>query len=65
MKAHELFLWDFYFMKSSELYDLIIIGAGPAGTAAGVYAARKKLKTLLLTEDVYAVNPSPASGGGS
>lgn len=33
------------------MYDLIIIGAGPAGTAAGVYAARKKLKTLLITED--------------
>ncbi len=32
------------------LYDLIIIGAGPAGAGAGVYAARKKLKTLLITE---------------
>ena len=31
-------------------YDLIIIGGGPAGVAAGVYAARKKLKTLLITE---------------
>lgn len=29
-------------------YDLIIIGGGPAGTAAAVYAARKQLKTLLL-----------------
>jgi len=33
------------------MYDLIIIGGGPAGTAAGVYAARKKLKTLFLTFD--------------
>lgn len=33
------------------MYDLIIIGGGPAGTAAGVYAARKQLKTLLLTAD--------------
>lgn len=33
------------------MYDLIILGAGPAGTAAGVYAARKKLKTLLITEE--------------
>jgi len=31
-------------------YDLIIIGGGPAGVAAGVYAARKKIKTLLITE---------------
>lgn len=33
------------------MYDLIIIGGGPAGVAAGVYAARKKLKTLFLTKD--------------
>ncbi|MDP2946074.1 MAG: FAD-dependent oxidoreductase [bacterium] len=32
------------------IYDLIIIGAGPAGAAASVYAGRKKIKTLLLTE---------------
>ncbi|MDQ3014578.1 MAG: FAD-dependent oxidoreductase [bacterium] len=32
-------------------YDLAIIGAGPAGTAAGVYAARKRLKTVLITKD--------------
>ncbi len=32
------------------MYDLIIIGGGPAGTAAAVYAARKQLKTLLITE---------------
>ena len=32
-------------------YDLIIVGGGPAGVSAGVYAARKKLKTLLLTPD--------------
>lgn len=29
-------------------YDLIIIGGGPAGTSAAIYAARKKLKTLLV-----------------
>lgn len=29
-------------------YDLIIIGSGPAGLAAGLYAARGKLKTLIL-----------------
>ena len=32
------------------LYDVIIIGGGPAGAAAAVYTARKKLKTLLITE---------------
>jgi NADH-dependent peroxiredoxin subunit F len=32
------------------MYDLIIIGGGPGGVAAGVYAARKKIKTLLITD---------------
>lgn len=32
------------------MYDLIIVGGGPAGVAAGVYAARKLLKTLLITD---------------
>ncbi len=32
------------------MYDLIIVGGGPGGVAAGVYAARKKIKTLLITE---------------
>ena len=31
-------------------YDLIIIGGGPAGVTAGIYAARQKLKTLLITK---------------
>ena len=31
------------------MYDLTIIGGGPAGVAAGVYAARKRLKTLFVT----------------
>jgi alkyl hydroperoxide reductase subunit F len=31
-------------------YDLAIIGGGPAGAAAGVYASRKQLKTVLITE---------------
>jgi len=32
------------------MYDLAIIGGGPAGVAAGVYAARKRLKTIFITE---------------
>ena len=32
------------------MHDLIIIGGGPAGAAAAVYAARKLLKTVLVTE---------------
>jgi alkyl hydroperoxide reductase subunit AhpF len=33
-------------------YDLLIIGAGPAGMTAAVYAARKKLDTLVISKDV-------------
>jgi len=33
------------------LYDLIIIGGGPGGAAAAIYAARKQLRTLLVTSD--------------
>ncbi len=33
-----------------DLYDTIIIGGGPAGVAAAVYAGRKKLKALMVTE---------------
>ena len=32
----------------SEMYDLIIVGAGPAGLAAGVYGSSEGLKTLLI-----------------
>ena len=32
-------------------YDLIIIGGGPAGSSAAVYAARKRLKTLMVVEE--------------
>jgi len=32
------------------MYELVIIGGGPAAVAAGVYAARKQIKTLLITE---------------
>jgi len=36
----------------SSLYDVIIIGAGPAGLCAAVYAARKLLKTLIISKDI-------------
>jgi thioredoxin reductase len=34
------------------IYDLAIIGGGPAGVAAGIYAARKRLKTIFITESI-------------
>lgn len=33
------------------MYDLIILGGGPAGIAGGVYASRKKLNTLFVTAE--------------
>lgn len=35
----------------AQIYDLAIIGGGPAGVAAGVYAARKQLKTAFITDE--------------
>ncbi len=32
-----------------NLYDVIIIGSGPAGFTAGIYTSRAKLKTLIIT----------------
>ena len=34
------------------LYDLIIIGGGPAGITAGIYAGRQKLNALLITKNL-------------
>ena len=44
-------------LKSNEIigfymYELIIVGGGPAGMAAAVYAARKLLNTVLVTSDI-------------
>ncbi|NLW56016.1 MAG: FAD-dependent oxidoreductase [Firmicutes bacterium] len=37
---------------TGELYDLIIIGAGPAGMTAAVYCLRKGLRTMVLSKDI-------------
>ena len=34
------------------MYELMIIGGGPAGLCASIYAARKQLKTLLISGDI-------------
>lgn len=33
------------------MYDLVIVGGGPAGTSVAVYAARKRLKSVIITEE--------------
>ena len=39
-------------MTDDQQYDVVIIGGGPAGLAAGVYAARGRRKTVLLEKGV-------------
>ncbi len=43
------------------MYDVAIIGGGPAGVAAGVYASRKQLKTVFIT-DSYGGQSTVSSG---
>lgn len=38
-------------MDQEHIYDLIIIGSGPAGLSAGIYAGRATLDTLILEAD--------------
>lgn len=38
--------------EKAPTYDLIIIGAGPAGLAAAIYASRRKLKTLVIAKNI-------------
>ena len=35
------------------MYDIIIIGAGPAGMTAGLYAAQARKKVLILEKEIY------------
>lgn len=40
-------------MSNNELYDVIIIGGGPAGLTAGMYAMRAALKTVLIERGIF------------
>ena len=40
-------------MENEIIYDLIIVGGGPAGLTSAIYAGRAKLKTLLLEKYVF------------
>ena len=44
--------WGAGSAPAREAYDLVIVGAGPAGLAASVYAASDGLSTLVVDEDV-------------
>jgi thioredoxin reductase (NADPH) len=37
----------------SKEYDIIIIGGGPAGLSAGIYASRARLRTLLIEKGMF------------
>jgi NADH-dependent peroxiredoxin subunit F len=38
--------------KEESMYDLIVIGGGPAGLTAAIYAIRKRLNILLISKDL-------------
>ncbi len=37
---------------SNKVYDVIVVGAGPAGMSAAIYAVRKNLSTLIIAGDI-------------
>ena len=37
---------------AGEIYDAVIVGAGPAGLTAAVYCARKRMKTAIIAENI-------------
>jgi alkyl hydroperoxide reductase subunit F len=49
-------IYDLYnsscWIPEFNMYEIIIVGGGPAGMSAAVYAARKRLNTLLVTSDI-------------
>lgn len=45
-------LCNYFFGQKTTMYETIIIGGGPAAVAAGVYAARKKIRTALFAHQV-------------
>jgi alkyl hydroperoxide reductase subunit F len=38
--------------QSGDVYDIVIVGGGPAGMTSAVYSARKQIKTLLISKDI-------------
>ena len=47
-------------MSDQEIYDVLIIGGGPAGLSAAIYTARARLKTVVIDK-----NPSAGALGMS
>lgn len=44
----------------AEVYDLAILGAGPAGLAAAVYGASEGLRTVVIEQLAIGARPAPA-----
>ena len=44
-----------------RIYDMIIIGGGPAGLSAGIYGGRAKLDVLVIEKESKAIANLPKS----
>ena len=43
-------------MSEADLYDVVIVGGGPGGLSAGIYAMRAALKTILIEKGAVGGN---------
>ena len=44
--------------KDKYMYDVVILGGGPAGMSAGVYCARNNLSTAILDKSIFGGQPT-------
>ena len=45
-------------MNDGKNFDIIILGGGPAGLSAAVYAARSSAKTAIIDKSMFGGQPS-------
>src|SRR5215475_13010197 len=45
--------WEIYYMASDQVYDVAIVGAGPAGAAMATYLARAGRRVVVVDRAIF------------